>query len=270
MKFYHHINYRDRLFHHAWWWNSFKLSIASGKALRFEFTRGDSDDNGLLSLGLGFFSVWLTFPLPERFLLKRKCIATWDGGREFYLTDGRRYGFYFYEWAFVWSWHAKVDESSARDPWWMRQYIHIDDLFLGRSHCLTRDVLKVEGVWFKLGGKEFKMDSIAWEENKRFRAHIPFSLWHQKYYRAEIKIENPPLYSGKGENSWDCGDDGSYGLSWYWEGPSPRWDNKAEIIPIAVEKYVKNVLHSAKKYGGSSSAQGIRAFDVYEYIGVKP
>lgn len=275
--YFHHINYGEgRTFHHGWFWEMmkrrFRLEIYTGRALRFEFQRGEAGDGGnecRIGLGLLFFSLSFTFPVSDRWLIKRKCIATWDNNREFYLVDGRLYGFYFHDWAFVWSWHQKVNESSSRDPWWMHQYIRLDELVLGKPKLIRDELSSTSDVWFRLGGKEFKIDSIAWARWERFRTRIPFSLWHQADYHVDIKISAPPMRSGKGENSWDCGDDGTFGMGAPWKGPAPRWDNMKETVPAAVALYVDHVLKDAKKYGGSDGERGIRASDVYEYIGRK-
>ena len=277
----HHINYglRDssRLFHHAWsglagMFRGFRLEVWSGPTLRLEFQRGEAGDGGnecSLCIGAGFFTASLRFPVPEWMLLKRKCIATWDNNREFWLVDGRKYGFYFHEWAFVRSWHAKIHESSSSDPWWMHQYIRLDDLVLGERESVRRELQRERDIWFRLGDKEFKVNRIKWERSKTFRTRIPFALWHRTRYHVEVRIDKPPMRSGKGENSWDCGDDGSFAMSAPWEGPVPRWDSLAEITPLAVAMYVEGVLKDAKRYGGSRGERGISANDKYEYIGRK-
>lgn len=266
-KLFHFRGSVGRAYNKQW----FSYELCSGRSFAFEITHGEAGDQEATRLRVGclFFDLYLKFRLPSWTYFKRKCIATWDNNREFYLVQGRHYGFYFYDWAFVWNFHAKVFESSSSDPWWMRQYIHIDDFFLGRPELLTDDLMSAEDIYFKMGTKEFKIDSIKWERCRRFRRHIPYSLYHQTWYRVEIKIDQPPMRAGKGENSWDCGDDGIFGMSREWQGTNPNYLNYDQCIKEAVQLYVESVTEDAKRYGGSDSDRGVRADFPFEYIGRK-
>lgn len=252
--------------------NWFKYEVASGPELIFKYTHGqcgDGDATSTLAIGLLFCTVYLTFSLPKSWYFKKRCIATWDNNREFYLIEGRQYGFYFYEWAFVWSWHSKVHESSSSDPWWMSQYIHLDELLLGKMECLE-DSLHADcsNVKFLLDGKEFTMDEIKWVRRRRFRRFIPYSLWHHTYYSCEKKIEKPPMCAGKGENSWDCGDDGAFGCYGPWRHERPTWNNRDACARIAVDEYVESFKRDARKYGRGSGERGMHKDAKYEYIGI--
>lgn len=250
--------------------NWFRYEISSGRSLKLEYQHGeccDDSNSSQIVVGFLFATIYFTFYLPSRFYFQRKCVATWDGGREFYLTEGRRYGFYFYDWAFVWSFHAKVNESASGDPWWMHQYIHIDDLLVGKAERLEDRLISAEDIHFKLGGKPFKMDKIEWERNRRFRRFIPYSLYHRTWYSVNLEIKDPPMRAGKGENSWDCGDDGSFGLSGPWKGPPPSWKNRDECTKAAVEYYVQHILKDAARYGSGSGERGVNKNDTLEFIG---
>jgi hypothetical protein len=247
----------------------FRYEVSSGPNLAVKYTHGDEDSEGCLYLGLIFFSIWVHFPLPRSWLFQRKCVATWDNNREFWLIDEREYGFYVYQWAIVWCWHKKADESGGNQPWWRGFYFRIDDFFLGKTEYMTRDIATEENVVFKLGGKEFVMNSIHWVDATWFRRRIPLALHSQKMVRVEMKIEKPPMRSGKGENSWDCGDDGSFGVVTVWKHERPTWRNSKEMARLAVADYVAGVLKDAKRYGGSSSERGINATDQFEYVGRK-
>jgi len=232
--------------------NFLKYEICSGPNLKLRY--GCSEDGPQWTIGLFFFTAYLTSPF-----LKIP-----------FLNSGREYGFYFHEWAFVWSWHSKRFESSSQDPWWMSQYIHLDDLVLGKPERLEHEICEISDVYFKIGNKEFKMDSIVWEENRTFRRHIPYTLYHRTFYSVKMEIKDPPIYSGKGENFWDCGDDGSYGLSAPWNFERPMWDKRDQSAEKAVRYYVDHVMKSVARYGGSTSERGIRKDLAFEYFGRKP
>jgi hypothetical protein len=287
--YFHHINESRRdgrrfggrhWFHHRWFWNTkkrgYRLEVSSGPALSFEFQRGEAGDGGnecMLKLGLLFFTIYFTFPLPSKFIERKKCVATWDNNRVFWLPQGRLYGFYFYQWAFVWSWHSKVHESSNSDPWWMHQYWHIDQWFLGRNESVRTNVgLEAKNIYFKIGEQEFKMDSIKWERVHWFRTFIPFALYNRKRHYVEMNIEKPPMRAGKGENSWDCGDDGTFGMHRSWEKPLPvpTWQNTDVCAKLAVVIYVKEVFKDAKRYGTAEKEnRGFSLEDDFKYIGSK-
>lgn len=239
-------NNRNELIHYE---------FSSGPALRFEFKISPYPRLSL-SLGLIFFKAYLTLPFFK-----------------FNIKESLNSGFCFYENALVWSWMKKEWECGARGGQWYKSfYFHIDDFVLGKSERLENEIAAVDDIYFKLGDKEFKINKIKWEKNRSFRRHIPYTLFHKTWYSLNIKIDKPPMHSGKGENSWDCGDDGTYGLSCAWKHAPPTWkyDDVKFAAEIATSIYVEGVLKDAKRYGGSSSATGINSKDVYEYIGLKP
>lgn len=256
---------KKQLFHFRgtwslWWHNKLgrhtdlqllRYEFSSGRNLRFEI--GFGEDPGIsFSIGLFLFSVYLTFPF-------------------FNVRAGRRVtGFYFHEWVFVWSFWKNPWERSNKDPFWRSWYFRIDDFFLGSSETLEDDIIGGEDLFFTLGGKEFKIDSVQFKRKRRFRRFIPYSLYHNTWVSIEIKCDKPPMHSGKGENSWDCGDDATYGLYCSWDKNKPSWKNSKESMKLAVDYYVEHVLKDTKRYGGSESERGVKNSDVYVYIGRKP
>ena len=55
---------------------------------------------------------------------------------------------------------------------------------------------------------------------------------------SHVVMPDPPRFAGKGENSWDCGDDGIFGMG------------SREVTPAgAVGDYVKAVLKRRERYG---------------------
>jgi hypothetical protein len=57
--------------------------------------------------------------------------------------------------------------------------------------------------------------------------------------RVDLKIDKGIPHAGKGENSWDCGDDATYGMCC-------AVKNIAEGVGVLVG----SVLHDRVKYGG--------------------
>lgn len=259
-----------RWFHFRGTIGKFRYEVASGPSLALELTHGEYGDDRATNLRLGLLvvSIWLTFSLPDRFYFHRKCIATWDGNGEFYLIEGRRYGFYVYEWNVSWNFHAKVMESSSDDPWWMRQYWSIPSLIFGREEVIQDELHPGgENVRFLLGGKEFVFDSIKWIRYRRFRRRIPYSLYRKISTSVDIQISKPPMHLGKGENSWDCGDDGSFGLHGPWKHETPTWENLERSLELAAEYYVTHIMKTVRRYGATSGERGVPKDAEFKYIG---
>lgn len=70
----------------------------------------------------------------------------------------------------------------------------------------------------------------------RWRGHFPWRKRIQLLW--EVESDNPPLHSGKGENSWDQDDDGIFGCSVI-----------ADTIEGAVAEYVAKCHRDRKRYG---------------------
>lgn len=280
----HHINYasdygdvpwwkRRTWFHHRWILyagrREFSVEFVTGPCLRVWFDRGDqSEQRGVLGLGLGVMTLYFGFPLADRWLDHRTFKATWDDNKLCTLVQEREYGFYVSDWTFRWSWHARGGEWSSTDPWWMSGSINFPDLLFGRQRRVVTQLWSTHNIWFSLGGKEFMIDDINWERVEYFRAHIPFSVYRKTKQYVEIKIGRPPAYNGKGENSWDCGDDGTYGLSREWHGSEVSHKTSNKITEEATKLYVDSVVASAHRYGHTKGEDGFTT-DEYQYIGRK-
>lgn len=78
------------------------------------------------------------------------------------------------------------------------------------------------------------------------QVRAPRRFWGYDWkYRGSIEVENPPKYAGKGENSYDLGDDATYSISWGAEDVCPT-------IQMMVERYVESVDKSIAKYGAAT------------------
>ncbi len=228
----HFINeLRDRKFKEPWYkrnlseWFHFRLFVELHKwryrfeacskwAFRCSIDLGEEDTEfAMVSLGLIFFSVYIGFPLP-RWCFKGE-YRELDNGKKYFFVDRREYGFYLYStgkhwwnFDFVGHWMNKPWESNSKDPWWMRVRIAFDDLILGKRLRIATQLDTQENIFFRMGTKVFKIDKITVTRNEYFRSRIPFALYHRTSEDFWVDINKPPQFSGKGENSWDCGDDG--------------------------------------------------------------
>lgn len=186
----------------------------------------------------GLFGIWIHFDgfaLLKRLSPKRKCIATWDGGREFWLIDERECSLSFSDWTLrIHPWSKSMEWCKA-DPWWVRGIsLNLPDLLLGRNRhtCTTVNTFDIE----------IPMP----EKNYPAKVNIEHGIWKRPLWLAKVRrsawVEIPGgiPFPGKGENSWDCGMDGLFGY-----GCSGI---KAEEI---IAQGVQSVLESRRKYAGS-------------------
>lgn len=265
--YFNHIRYKP--WHHRWFFRKSNIEVSFGPALALEVQVGcasDDDETIQIYLGLVFLKIFWTFPGPDWFFDKEKHIATWDNNREFYLVVGRNYGFSFHHWTLWWKWRAKVNESSSKDPKWMRFSLNFPDLIFGKTIYFSDTIWEDRDVYFSIDGQEFKIDEIKWEKNTWFRSRIPHSLYRVVRYFGSITINKPPKFSGKGENSWDCRDDGIFGCSLVFDEPY-RFDRRDEFCEIAARGYFDRVIRNVKRYGSAKDGPSPKA--EFKYIGRK-
>jgi hypothetical protein len=225
-----------------------KYEFHSGREFRFKF-KIYHYPKIKFQIGFGFGTAYITLPF-FKFNIKPESLES---------------GFYFYKWAIVASWMV--------EEWGQPQiYFHIDDFFLGKQEVLEDKLATVEDVFFKMGDKEFVMNEIVWTRRRAFRRHIPYSLYHHEWVSVGMKIEKPPMHSGKGESGYDCDDDGSFGLYMSWPHKWEGHKNGAmqEASRRAVRHYVNEVYKTVRRYGGSSGERGVSIESTYKFLGVKP
>lgn len=70
----------------------------------------------------------------------------------------------------------------------------------------------------------------------------PRAWWQRRMEGVEIELEHPPMYAGKGENSWDCDDDATYSIT-----------TRKVMSPLeAAAYYREHVLEQRERYGKPS------------------
>lgn len=123
---------------------------------------------------------------------------------------------------------------SITTPKWRDGCFHIDDFVLGKSDYSRRTLIETA---VNIGMPEasypatVKIEEATWKRPRWFAKRMICS---------EVKIPKGIPFPGKGENSWDCGQDAVYGQS----GP-------AGTVEKAVASVVESVLRSRRRYGGS-------------------
>lgn len=133
-----------------------------------------------------------------------------------------------------WSvWHT-ADSWESGTPWWQYGCFHFWDFLAGKpkysSRILSEHAVELafpEGVY----SAKVQLKEAQWVRARWFT---------QRWCNAEVTLEKPPAVPGKGENSWDCGEDAIYSLSC-----------PAATLEEAMAKYTEAVYNSRRRHGGS-------------------
>jgi hypothetical protein len=180
---------------------------------RFCHAGVDVDDEGWnLSLAFPPFFFHLSlegFPLWKPTV---KHIATWDREnptREAWLTDRRECRIAIHGWAIWINPWSKTMEWDTADPWWVRGLtIHVDDLVLGKTRY-QREALG-EPIHAMVPMPEGNYPAVFQRQRQTWKRPRWFAHSRESF---DITIPKGIPFAGKGENSWDCDDDGLFGMS---------------------------------------------------------
>lgn len=228
-----------------------RYEVCSGRALRFQV---EDDDGALqLSLGLGVISLYLIFPWLR---------VPWK--------EDRHWGFYVYEWTLWFSWGGSTMSWSSSDPWYHGFNFNLPDFLFGRTVHFETDQLGSSGSGpriFEFRGKRFTMDNIELKRGHWFRPRIPMALYCRKVMRMHLEIKAPPLRAGKGENSWDLDDDGSYGMTCPYDGPEISWGNQEAVYAHCCLRYCESAAKDIKRYGRAGDDNAPSGAFGFTYIG---
>jgi hypothetical protein len=126
--------------------------------------------------------------------------------------------------------------TNYSDPWWKRRQFNLDilDLVLGKPKYSEREINSTE---VQIGMPEGSYPAkIRIFESKWSRPR-----WFPSYLvRSRIEMIKPIPFPGKGENSWDCGEDALFSCI------APE-----STVEGAISNVVKSVLEKCRKYGGN-------------------
>jgi hypothetical protein len=210
------LHWKSRTAHLEWVLGDFRFSLNlevgdMEEALKFHII--------LPLIGL-YFGIQIPFPT-----------AWWT---KKYRYDPREISLRIHDWAIWWTFWMNPNSYARRDPKWRRFVFHIDDFFLGRQKY-SKQVLSTHDVKIPMPEGSYPATVILAEATwKRPR-------WFATRLRtAEVELKKPIPFPGKGENSWDCGEDGLHGLS-----------TSAKNIEEAISKTVQSALRDRRRYGGN-------------------
>lgn len=227
--------------------------LCSGPACKLSVDL-DHEDGPAFSFifGLLLFTLYLTIPRP-RF---------WKWGA------GKQYGFYWMDKECRFFWGEKSMESGHGWYWYFRPL----DLLFGKTvHYNEREMFdNYQPIHFIFRDKEYQLDKVFIQKWFVFRTRIPFGLWHREGVSLDIKIDKPPMHSGKGTTSYNCDDDGTYGMSGPYKGPKiTKWNEREKLYQYAVEYYCENAYNDIKRYGRAGGDTVDSKDPSFKFIGFK-
>lgn len=179
------------------------------------------DDDLTLALNLPGISLYLS---PDRVL------PSWVPRP----NEPHSTGFYVREGGLWWNVWQNDFEYRSDTPRWRHGHFDPVDWLLGRSEFSRRLLHSTETV-VPMPERSYPA-TVKMEEHTWTRPRWP---WSRRLLRADISVEGGIPVPGKGENSYDCGQDAVYALT-----------TRASTVPEAVAKLVRSCLERRARYGG--------------------
>lgn len=130
-------------------------------------------------------------------------------------------------------------ESRSSDPWWRKAIcFHVVDWLIGKAR------------YEETKGAPFEAIVPMPEGSYKVIATPSRATWRRRWYwptlvRDSVWLDIPGgiPHSGKGENSWDCGDDGLCGIG-------------GATVDLAIGNAVSSALKSRRRHGTDSKGTG--------------
>jgi hypothetical protein len=154
----------------------------------------------------------------------------------------RAVGFRIHDWALWWDIWADQHEWRHDDPKWRQGSFHPGRL-LGKR-IWERVLVEAADVLIPMPEKTY-VGTAKIERVRSRRRWWPFAPWT---YAGDVQIPGGIPVPGKGEDSWDCGMDATYGLGC-----------QATTIEEAVAAVVRRCLETRQRHGVSAEAPGVRS-----------
>lgn len=168
-------------------------------------------------LCIGLASLYVSVPGKYRnYGEDRECTISFRGG------------------ALWWSFWCDPMSWSSKTPKWRHGNFNFVDFALGRRDC-SHSLIEERNVLVPMPEKAYqataKLEAWVWRRPRWFAKRIK---------RVTIDIPDGIPVAGKGENSWDCGDDVTFGLT----------TGECNSIPAGVGQLVTSMLERRVRYGG--------------------
>lgn len=210
-------SYRTRTINPSWRLGRFRPHFG------LTFTRGGCEEDYTFGLVLGWLSLYLTF-------------SGWRAYEALPRSWGRTTGVIWFEDRLRLEWNCDSSEwSNERGPKHGKEWSCCPrDWLLGQSKY-SREDLSVVAVPVVMPERAY-LAQVTMHQDSWKRPRWP---WPKRLLRATIDVPAGIPFPGKGENSWDCGEDATYSMT------CPAADPEE-----AARKLRDSVLLSRLRYGG--------------------
>lgn len=192
------------------------------------------------SVNVGLFGFYLSAEHPALERIRNAVVRAWPLPRAVYSFSGREFSVSFHDHAVFWSLGADDMGWDAQTPEWRQGAWHPLGFFRRQGEVELVDEREVL----------VPMPERSYRAKARLeRTHWGFDKAPRRFDRVERHVTIEMLdgeqipFPGKGENSWDCGDDATFSLSC-----------RANTIEDGVGRLVASVLRSRRRHGGANWA----------------
>lgn len=228
---------RERNGIRAWWHMGQRACIGVEfywLSAYFGVTVGSDDDGWNISVRIPPFALYLSLDHIGLWQPKKTHIFTWDNNRQVELPDRREFDFSISDWTIRLTPWGRWGEWVSVDPWWIRGLtLDLKRLVLGRTTYAAEELALVpcdvpmpEGYYQAVA----KVQRVTRGRERWFK---------RTAQEVQLEIQRGIPFAGKGENSFDCGDDGLFGIS-------------GDSIDDAIRRARESVLRSRALYGHAS------------------
>jgi len=224
--------------HGRCWWGRWHFewvipSWTNHWGIGFGINSGDGNNEWTFDLGIGLFTLfvgveaykfhigyWSHYQKEPIFIHEqRECSVKFHGGA-----------------MWIHPWENWIGDYGPNSKWYQNGF-HIDpmDILFGRTDY-SEKILEEGNCFIPMpeGSYEatYKHVVATWT-----RRRWPFK---KQWLRMHIDVPKGIPVEGKGENSWDCGEDATYGITCV-----------ARTVADGIGTLVSSVLHDRKRHGGS-------------------
>lgn len=183
----------------------------------------------LISFFLVFESLW-----PQRLTPGKWEPSTIRPGEKWFNPEQRKIGINFHSGMVWFSLWENSHEWSSRQPWWWQFTFNPLDFFLGSTRHSEETLQETDAEVPMPEGKypaKVRLFLSTWK-----RPRWPFA---QRIYRAHVDVEGGIPIPGKGENSWDIGDDAVFSIT-----------TPAKSVSEAIKAMADSALRTRYRHGG--------------------
>jgi len=150
-----------------------------------------------------------------------------------------------------WQFWTPIDSWSSKTPKWQHGNFDFRSLIQGKHNCRYETLDKQKFLCPMIEGNyEIEIEQkMRYDEYKRWpTSKMLYYEVKAGYYGADNKfIEVGIPLEGKGENSWDCGEDATFGSSF-----GNTKERQVRTIEEAYCYFVSHMLSSRIRYGGNN------------------